>query len=99
MQATLIAQASTLTWWDGADTAALETLRRSVRGLMHLVSRATTSGAPRVYDVTEDEGGLRLSRRGSGVSAVDMRRYEAEVNEELRHLFDTEPRAPPSARR
>ncbi|MDJ0275190.1 DEAD/DEAH box helicase family protein [Sphingomonas sp. 2R-10] len=90
-QAALIGQATTLAWWDSADTAALETLRRSVRELMHLAAPVTTGGAPRVYDVTEDEGGLRLSRRGSGVSAVDMRRYEAEVNEELRHLFDTDP--------
>ncbi|MBD8736867.1 DEAD/DEAH box helicase family protein [Sphingomonas sp. CFBP 13706] len=90
-QAPLIAEAATIGWWQAADADAIETLRRSVRGLMHLARPSTPGPGPRVYDVAEDAAGLRLARRASGVSAVDMRRYEAEVNEELRHLFETDP--------
>jgi type I restriction enzyme R subunit len=89
-QAALIRDMQTVTWWDSATPQALEESRTRLRGLMKLAEKPA-KGAPRTYDVTEETDAIRLSRRSSGLAAIDMRQYEAEVNAALRGLFDSDP--------
>lgn len=90
-QAELVRAAQTLSWWDTASAQALEEARARLRGLMKLADKGPGTGAPRTYDVTEETEAVRLSRRSSGIAAIDMRQYEAEVNTALRGLFDRDP--------
>lgn len=89
-QADLIQRISATSWWDAASTPALEEVRIRLRGLMKHADTGGGKGEARTYDVREDESAIRFARRHSGVAAIDMRQYEAEVNAALKGLFDSD---------
>ncbi|PNU18527.1 restriction endonuclease subunit R [Geothermobacter hydrogeniphilus] len=86
-----IKRVKTPQFWDSADIAALEEVRRELRGIMHHREKETGPGRPEPKVIDISDGDIEFERRKTNIREVDMTVYKKQVEEALREHFDTSP--------
>ena len=89
-KADLIKKVQSSDFWDQADTAALEEMRKGLRSIMHHRQKGgVPQPLPKTIDVADGE--VEISRRTSNIRSIDMQLYRQLVEEALEKLFETSP--------
>ena len=79
-------------FWSELTVETLETMRKTLREIMHYRERSTSAVIPpKVIDVTEEKSRVETTRRTISLDAVNMKAYRQIVEEELRKHFDENP--------
>ncbi len=91
-RADVIKLAKSESFWTNVTVAELESVRRSLREIIHYREKGGTGGMlPKVIDVSEDSSGIVTARRSTNLRTVDMKAYKQLVEAELRKHFETNP--------
>ncbi|WP_417461564.1 DEAD/DEAH box helicase family protein [Kordiimonas sp.] len=78
-------------FWDDVDMAALEELRKDLRGIIKYQHEAGPRSRTKIVDLTEDIGAVKQGWRATGLKSIDMKVYRLLVEEALERLFDADP--------
>ncbi len=92
-KAATIAQVQTPDFWNNADYADFETVRRELRAIIHLRDKGVMPSPTRaaIIDVREDVAEYRFNDVKTDIRTIDYEIYRQEVEKTLTPLFDTNP--------
>ena len=91
-QGEIIRRVKSEDFWEDVSAQDLESVRGSLREIIHYRERQTgTTVPPRIIDVSEEPGGIVVSRRRTNLRTIEMEAYKHLVEDELKKHFETNP--------